>query len=678
MHASPDNPLLSSFDTPYQCYPFPAISVKHIAEAIEEGMQKEKEYIRCIVDNNATPDFNNTIEALEHSADLLSVATTLMYNQLSANTNDELEQLSQNVAPLLSEHHAEIMQNEALFQRVKTVRDGDTSMLSSEQLMLLEQTYQAFERSGATLSVDAKTRFRAIKSELSQLSLQFSQHHLKATNDFLLHVTSQDELQGLPPSQLEQAKQTAAEKQLEGWCFTLHAPSFVPFMKYCGNRALRKRMYMAYHTQCALSNELCNFSLAERLVNLRRELAELLGYTNYAEYVLKRRMAESPERVYHLLHQLLDAYMPIARAEVDEVSAYAKHMMGDDFMLQPWDFAYYSHLLQKEKFDIDEEALRPYFELSRVVSGVFGLAERLYGITFSKNTSIPVYHPDVDAYEVHDADGSFLAVLYTDFHPRESKRGGAWMTNYREAGEGERPHVAIVMNFTKPTPSCPALLTHGELETFLHEFGHALHGIFAATKYRSLSGTNVYWDFVELPSQFMENYAVEREFLQTFAVHYETGEVLPEEYINRIINSRNFQVGYACVRQLSFGFLDMAYYTLQAPLTQSIPEFEREAWSALRLLPEVPEACMTVQFEHIMTGGYSAGYYSYKWAEVLDADAFSYFKEHGAFSREVADRFRREILEKGGTEHPMQLYRAFCGREPRVEALMERNGLVQQ
>lgn len=669
------NPLLQEFSTLYHTYPFPEITVKNIEDAIFAGIKEEKEEINRIVNNDEAPTFQNTIEALECSGETLSLATTLMYNQLSANTNDELEELSQRMASILSEHHSEIMQNEALFQRVKQVYHAEKSLLSGEDLMLLEQTYVSFERSGATLDAEKKKRFREIKSELSELSLKFSQNHLRATNEYVLHITNKEDLQGLPESQVEQARQTAEEKQLQGWCFTLHAPSFIPFMKYADNRELRRQMYMAYHTQCATLDELSNFDIVVRLVNLRRELAQLLGYAHFAAYVLKRRMAETPEHVYALLNQLLEAYMPVAREEVAQVEEYAKKEQGETFELQPWDFAYYSHQLKKTLYHFDEEMLRPYFELSSVVKGVFSLAERLYGITFVKNKEIPVYHPDVDAYEVYDNDGKFLAVLYTDFHPRDSKRGGAWMTNYREASAGERPHVAVVMNFTKATATRPALLTHAEVETFLHEFGHALHGIFGATKHRSLSGTNVYWDFVELPSQFMENFAVEKDFLQTFARHYVTNEKIPNEMVERIIQSRNFQVGYACVRQLSFGLLDMAYYTMKNPFQEDVISFEKKEWESIRLLPEVKETCMTVQFEHIMTGGYSAGYYSYKWAEVLDADAFSLFQEEGVFNRDVATKFRKEILEKGGTEHPMHLYRAFRGRQPNITALLKRSGI---
>ena len=486
----------------------------------------------------------------------------------------------------------------------------------------------------------------------------------------MLHLTAEDELVGLPDSQREQAAITARERQLDGWVFTLHAPSYVPFLQYSERQDLRKKMYEAYNTKCTHNNEHNNFEIVVQLVNLRRELAQLLGYATYAEYALKRRMAQEPAKVNDLLAQLIAAYKPKAIEEVADVFALSSDAP------QPWDFAFYAHKLQKQRYDIDAEMLRPYFELSRVKQGVFGLATRLYGITFVENKDIPVYHEDVVAYDVLDADGSALAVLYTDFHPRASKQGGAWMTSYREQSSGKRPHVSIVMNFSKPTEDKPALLTHGELETFLHEFGHALHGIFANTRFKSLSGTNVYWDFVELPSQFMENYAVEKDFLRTFAFHYETGEPLPEQLVERIVASRNYNAAYACMRQVSFGLLDMAYYTLTEPFDADVRDFERNAWQEAQLLPTFEPACMTVQFGHIMSGGYSAGYYSYKWAEVLDADAFAHFKKHGIFNTEVASSFRRNILERGGTQHPQQLYRNFRGQDATIDALLERTGII--
>ena len=664
--------MQNPFFSPYVYTPFHLIRNEHIIPAVRQGIDEQLAEIDAIVNNSESPTFENTILALENSGALLDRVTTVMYNLLSAHTNDELEGIAQELSPVLSEHSSNIMLNEALYLRVKAVMDKGADDLDAEERMLLEKTYEGFERAGANLSAEKKERFREIKKELSQLTLQFSQNNLKETNDFILHIKDEAELAGLPESQREQALIAARERQLEGWVFTLHAPSYVPFLQYAENRELRRKIYEAYNTKCTHQNEHNNFEIVSRLVNLRRELAQLLGYPTYADYALKRRMAEEPKQVNELLAQLISAYKSKAKSEVDEVFALSKDEP------QPWDFAFYAHKLQKQRYDIDAEMLRPYFELSRVKQGVFGLATKLYGITFVENKDIPVYHEDVTAYDVFDVDGSLLAVIYTDFHPRASKQGGAWMTSYREQSEGERPHVSIVMNFSKPTDDKPALLTHSELETFLHEFGHALHGIFANTRFKSLSGTNVYWDFVELPSQFMENYAVEKDFLRTFAFHYETGEPLPEEFVARIVASRNFNAAYACMRQVSFGLLDMAYYTLTEPFTADVRTFERNAWQEAQMLPAFESACMTVQFGHIMSGGYSAGYYSYKWAEVLDADAFAFFKQQGIFNQDVATSFRKNILERGGTQHPKMLYREFRGQDATIDALLERTGVIKK
>ena len=545
--------------------------------------------------------------------------------------------------------------------------------------MLLQNTYDGFIRSGANLTPEQKERFRQISAEMSVLTLRFSQNNLKETNAYELALQA-DQLDGLPESALHAYAQTAQEKGKEGHIVTLQAPSFVPFMKYSQHRELREQLFMAYNTQCTHDNEYNNMEIVKKLVNLRLERAQLLGFQTAADYVLTRRMAEKSENVYKLLNQLLEAYTPTAHKEVEEVQALAKELEGEDFQLMPWDWAYYSEKLKEKKFNLNEEALRPYFELNNVISGVFGLATRLYGISFQENKEIPVYHPDVTAYEVFDKDGSFLAVLYADFHPRAGKRSGAWMTSYKEQWKDEngnsRPHISVVMNFTKPSGDKPALLSFGEVNTFLHEFGHALHGMFANTTYQSLSGTNVYWDFVELPSQIMENFAIEKDFLNTFAKHYETGENIPEEMIQRLVDASNFNVAYACLRQLSFGLLDMAWYTRTEPFEGDVRSYEKQAWSQTQILPSCKETCMTVQFSHIMAGGYSAGYYSYKWAEVLDADAFSLFQEKGIFNPEVANSFREHVLSKGGTEHPMTLYKRFRGQEPGIDALLKRNGIL--
>ena len=676
------NPFFSTYDTPHETVPFDKITINDFEPAIMKGIEEEDEVIDAIVNNPDTPTFENTIEALENSGELLSKVTEVFFNLLSAETTDEMDELAQKLSPILSEHGNNITLNEKLFERVKAVYENvDKNSLSKEQQRLLQDSYDSFVRNGANLNEEDKQKYRQLTSELGVLSLQFSQNKLKDLNAFTLHITDEAELEGLPESAIDAAKEEAKSRNLEGWVFTLQAPSYGPFLTYSAKRELRKQMYMAYNTICTHDNENNNLDIVKQIVNHHREIAQLLGYKTYADYTLVKRMAQNSETVYNLLNQLLEAYKPTAKKEVEEVRKMAKEMTGDEqFELQPWDFGYYSNKLKERDYNINSEMLRPYFELSKVKKGVFGLATKLYGISFKLNKDIPVYHPDVEAYEVFDKDGTYLAVLYCDFHPRKSKKSGAWMTSYKEQwidknGVNSRPHVSVTMNLTKPTAEKPSLLTLGEVETFLHEFGHSLHGMFANTKYKSLSGTNVYWDFVELPSQFMENYAVEKDFLNTFAFHYQTGEPLPDELIQRIVKSRNFNVAYACLRQLSFGLLDMAYYTKETAFDDDVKEFEKSAWKETQLLPQVPEACMSVQFSHIMAGGYSAGYYSYKWAEVLDADAFSLFKQNGIFDSATAQRFRENVLSKGGTEPPMDLYIRFRGQKPSIDALLKRNGI---
>ena len=674
------NPLLATYHTPYHTAPFHLIKTEHYEPAILKGMEMHNEEIEAIINNPEQPTFHNTIVALERSGAILDRAATIFGNLLSAETNDELQAIAQRVMPQLSEHSNNISLNEKLFARIKAVYDSaESTQLNQEDRVLLDKTYDGFIRNGANLPEADKERFRQISSELSVLTLQFSQNNLNETNSYELPLTL-EQLDGIPESVIEAYAQTAKEKDKEGYVVTLHAPSLVPFLKYSRNRELRKQLYMAYNTQCIKDNENNNTEIVKKLVNLRLERAQLLGFQTAADYVLTKRMAENSLNVYQLLNQLLEAYTPTAHKEVAEVVALAKELEGEDFELMPWDWAYYSEKLKEKRFNLNEEELRPYFELGKVIEGVFGLATRLYGITFKKNEEIPVYHPDVETYEVYDENQELLAILYTDFHPRASKRSGAWMTSFKEQWKDEngnsRPHVSITMNFTKPSANKPALLTFSEVNTFLHEFGHALHGMFANTTYQSLSGTNVYWDFVELPSQIMENFAIEKEFLNTFAKHYQTNEPIPAEMIQRIVNASNFNVAYACLRQLSFGLLDMAWYTRTEPFEGDVRTYEKEAWAKTQLLPNVPEACMTVQFSHIMAGGYSAGYYSYKWAEVLDADAFSLFKEKGIFNKEVANSFRKHVLSKGGTEHPMTLYKRFRGQSPDIQALLKRNGIV--
>ena len=679
-----NNPFFNKYDTPHETIPFDKIKMEHYEEAFLEGIRREDEEIEKIINNPETPTFENTIIYKDESKgddyyDLLSKVSSAFFNLLSAETNDEMDALAQKIQPLLAKHSNDVTLNPKLFERIHYVFEHHRE-LTPEESTLLEKCHEGFVTNGALLDEEGKAKLRELSEKASMLGLQFSQNLLKENKAFTLHITNEEDLDGIPENIRQQAADEAKEAGKEGWLFTLDMPSYSPFMTHSSRRELREKMYMARNTECTHDNTENNLQICSDIVNVRREIAQLLGFDTYADYVLRHRMAANIANVYKLFDDLITAYKPTAVEEVAEIEKMAKEMEGEDFELMPWDFSYYSHKLQLKKFNIDSEMLRPYFELSKVIDGVFGLATRLYGITFKENKDIPVYHPDVKAYEVFDKDGSYLAVLYADFHPRKGKRGGAWMTEFQgqwitRKGENVRPHVSVVMNLTKPTADKPALLTLGEVSTFLHEFGHSLHGMFANTRFESLSGTNVWWDFVELPSQFMENYAVEKEFLNTFARHHETGEPIPDDLIDRIVKSRNYLAGYSCLRQVSFGLLDMAYYTKKDKFDEDIIKFEKEAWKDAMVTNQLPDTCMTVQFGHIMSGGYAAGYYSYKWAEVLDADAFGVFRKHGIFNREIAQRFRDNVLSKGGTEHPMTLYKRFKGSEPTIDALLERNGI---
>lgn len=679
-----NNPFFNDYSTPHNTVPFHLIKLEHYEEAFMEGMKREKEELDKIINNEEEPTFDNTIiykdeTKGEHYYDLLGRASTVFSCMLGAETNDDLDALAQKMSPLLTQHANDMQLNEKLFKRIKHVYEHHRE-LTPEEATLLQKVYDGFVRSGALLNEEGKEQFRRLSEEASLLSLQFSQNLLKENKAFELHITNEEDLDGLPESARQMAAHTAQEQNKEGWIFTLDFPSYSPFLTYSTKRELREKLYMAKNTEGIHDNPENNLAICTRLINIRRELAQLLGHETYADYVLEHRMASSVKNVYKLFNDLISAYKPQAIKELKEVEQLAKEMEGDAFEMQPWDFGYYSHKLQLQKYNIDSEMLRPYFELSKVIEGVFGLANRLYGISFKENNEIPVYHQDVKAYDVFDADGSYLAVFYADFHPRKGKQGGAWMTEFQgqwitRKGENIRPHVSVVMNFTKPTPQKPALLTLGEVETFLHEFGHSLHGMFANTRFGSLSGTNVWWDFVELPSQFMENYATEKEFLRTFAYHFESGEPIPDELIDRIIKSKNYLSAYGCLRQVSLGLLDMAYYTQKDEFKEDIITFEKDAWKDAIITKQLPNTCMTTQFSHIISGGYAAGYYSYKWAEVLDADAFSLFKKNGIFDKNTALSFRENILSKGGTEHPMTLYKRFRGQEPTIDALLERNGI---
>lgn len=704
-HQKRQNPLLHPYGTPHETAPFDQLTLEDFEEAMMEGIRRDDEQIEIIINDPEEPTFDNTIarddevEGRKHYYDLLGRTTAIFFNLLSAETNDDMDALAQKMSPILTKHSNDISLNPKLFERIKHVYDiyhptkaNETPAkthrpLTPEEEMLLNNSYDGMVRSGALLDEKGKNRLRELTEEASILSLQFSQNLLKENKAFFLHLTDEADIDGLPDTAREAAREAARERGLNGWVFTLDSPSYTPFMMYSTHRELRKRLYMEHNTLCIKENTENNLAICQRLVNLRRELAQLLGYDTYADYVMKYRMASSTANVYQLLDNLIEAYKPAAIKERDEVKGIFKELIGketDDDKMQPWDYGYCAHQLKLRKYNLDPEMLRPYLELGNVIKGVFGLASRLYGITFRENPDIPVYHPDVHPYEVFDKDGSYLAVLYVDFHPRKGKRDGAWMTEFQgqwiddKTGENIRPHVSLVMNLSKPTDDRPALLRLSEVETFLHEFGHSLHGMFANTRFEGLSGTNVWWDFVELPSQFMENFAVEKDFLRTFAFHYQTGEPMPDELIDKIIASRNFGVATACLRQVSLGLLDMAYYTQHDEFHEDIIPFEKKAWEKAIIGKQLPNTCMTTQFSHIMAGGYAAGYYSYKWAEVLDADAFSVFKHEGIFNTETAQRFRDCILSRGGTEHPMTLYKRFRGQEPTIDALLERNGIKRE
>ena len=656
------NPFFLPYNTPHDTAPFDRIRMEDYEEAMLEGIRREDEQIDKIVNNPAKPTFDNTIISVDDGKDgedyynLLDRVSTVFFNLLSAETNDEMDALAQKMSPILTKHSNDIRLNEKLFERIKYVHRHHRK-LSPEEKMLLDNCYDGFVRNGALLDAAGKERLRQLTEEISVLGLQFSQNLLKENKAFTLHLTDEAQLDGLPETAREAAALAAKEQGKEGWVFTLDFPSYLPFMTYSTQRELRRQLYMAKNTECIHDNTENNLEICKRIINLRRELAQLLGHNSYADYVLKHRMAGNVRNVYKLFNDLIKAYKPTAQKEVAAIEKMARQLEGKDFKLEPWDFGFYSHKLQLQKFNIDAEMLRPYFELSKVIDGVFGLANRLYGITFKENKDIPVYHPDVKAYEVFDEDGSYLAVFYADFHPRKGKQGGAWMTSYQgqwmECEDMKKPFGPGNIKNVRPHVSV----------------------MFANTRFESLSGTSVWWDFVELPSQFMENFAIEKEFLRTFAFHYKTGEPIPDDLIGRIVKSRNYNVAYTCMRQVGFGLLDMAYYTKKDEFTDDIIPFEKNAWEKAQILPQLPDTCMTVQFSHIMAGGYAAGYYSYKWAEVLDADAFAVFKKHGVFDKKTARSFRENILSKGGTENPMTLYKRFKGGEPTIDALLKRNGI---
>lgn len=675
-----ENPLFRKFDTVHGTVPFDKISVTDYELAIDRGIKLGLEEVEAICNNRAYPDFDNTIVALENSGKELDRVLNVFYPLMSALSDDEMMAISMRVTPKLSDYSTAISLNPRLWERIKQVYDNrDKFNLDAEDSMLLQRTYDSFARNGALLQGENRETYRKLSSELSELTTIFGQNVLKEMNTYEIWLEKKD-LTGLPEGVVEAAAFAARQKGKDGeYLFTLAQPTYMAFMKYSDRRDLREKMYRLYMGR-NLKGEYSNVEVMKRIADVRRQIANLLGYKTYADYALKNTMAETPDNVYNLLNQLRDAYRPAQQAEFKEIIDFASN---DDRQpisdLKPWDYSYYANKLKQAKYDYDEEALRPYFELNNVIQGVFGLATKLYGLTFVENGDIPVYHPEVKAFEVKDKDGSYLGVIYTDFFPRDSKRPGAWMTDFKPQyidaeGHNSRPHVSIVMNFTKPTETKPSLLTPYEVETFLHEFGHALHGLLADTKYASLSGTNVYRDFVELPSQFNENYLTQKEFLDGFARHYQTDEPIPQNLVDKIIESSQFGAAYQCMRQLNFGLVDMAWHSIEKPVDDAVA-FEVEAGKSVEMFDPVEGTLMSPQFSHIFSGGYAAGYYSYKWAEVLDADAFAKFIENGIFDQKSADDFRKNVLMKGGTEHPAVLYKRFRGQDPTIDALLVRDGI---
>ena len=677
------DPFCGEYDTPHNTVPFDKISNALYEPAFQKGVDLQVEEINAIVNQRSIPTFENTIVALEESGSYLNRVAGVFFALQGAESDDEMMEISQRIQPLLSEHSNNISLNEQLFERIKFVYDHRAEMeLTPEQMMLVEETYDSFASSGANLEGEARERYRELSVELSNLTLTFSQNALRATNAYAKELT-EEELAGLPQSAIDAAAALATSKGKEGsYMVDLSFPSYSAFMKYSTRRDLREELYRAYNSR-SIGGEFDNLPVLTRIAEVRLEIAKLFGCNTFAEYKLKHTMAGTPEAVYKLLNQLLDAYKPVAIEEVAELQKFAAEKEGADFQLMPWDFSFYAEQLKSMKYDLNDEMLRPYFKLDNVIDGVFGLATSLYGLQFTENKDIPVYHEEASAYEVTDANGEYIGVLYTDFFPRPGKRQGAWMTEFKgqwmeNDTVDSRPHVTIVMNFTRPTATAPSLLTYGEVETFLHEFGHALHGLLSKVTYNSLSGTNVYRDFVELPSQFNENYLAEKEFLDGFARHYETGETIPAELVEKIIASSQYHAAYACVRQLSFGMLDMAWHSITAPVAaDAVLAFEKEALLPTQVTPSVDGTALSPQFGHIFSGGYAAGYYGYKWAEVLDADAFAAFKEKGIYDQETARAFRENVLERGGTENPMELYKRFRGHEPSIDALMRRDGIIK-
>lgn len=673
-----ENPFCKGYDTPFNAIPFDKITLEHFIPAVKEGIRREQESIDKICSNNDEPTFSNTIEAYERAGGMLSDVMCAFEALINSHSYDKILAISEEIHKLYTIHRNNITLNRALFNRIKNVKEQKNDGLTKEQQRLLQETYRMFERSGANLDEEERNEYRALNEKLSLLSLKFQENLIKDTDEFTLNIVNAADVEGMPDDLLESAAATARENEQEGWTFTLHRPSYIPFITFCRNRELRQLMYMEYSTIGAKGNSNDNRDIVKEIVNARLRLANLLGYNTYSDYILDERMAKNSDAVFSMLGKLTWAYLPAARNEMNEIIALANASEGEDFEFMPWDFAFYSEKLKEKKYNLNDEMTRPYFNLEQAIYGAFYLATRLYGITFKLCHDVPTFNPDVKVWEVMDYDGTHLALLYCDFYNRKGKHGGAWMDSlkpqWRDAnGKDNRPHVTLSTNYRKPQPGKPTLLTFDELNTLMHEFGHCMHGIVSNVTYASLCSPNVLWDFVEMPSQIMENFATEEEFLKAFAFHHETGEIIPTTLLEKIRTSRTFKTAYQCIRQVGLGLIDQAWHNITEPFNGDVLDYEHKATAALRLMPVIPQTAITPQFSHIMSGGYSAGYYSYKWAEMLDADAYSRFQEEGIMNMKVAQSFRDEILSRGDTEHPQELYLRFRGRKPSIEAMLKRD-----
>lgn len=671
---------MEKYDTPHNAIPYDRITLKDYIPAIKKAIRNEEKIVEEICNSNEVSTFDNTIAVLDYSGVQLGNIIGAFNAVANASSNDEILEIEEEMQQLYVTHKNNITLNKKLFERIKNVHDSDQSHLSREQQRLLEQTYDSFMRNGANLKDNERDEYRKLTERLATLAIKFQENSIKDTDAYTLHITDGKDLEGLPADVIDAAHNNAKENGKEGWLFTLHRPSYIPFITFCRNRELRREMYMAYSTIGAKGNSHDNREIVKETVNTRLALARLLGYNTYSDYILSERMAQNTDAVFSMLGKLTWSYLPVAQREMEEIKAFAKSIEGEEFDFQPWDFAYYSERLKENKYDLTDEMIRPYFELNQAIYGAFYLATRLYGVTFKQNHDIPVFTPDAKVWEVYDYDGTYLALLYCDFYARKGKHAGAWMDSikpqYKDAdGTDHRPHITLSTNYRKPLPGKPTLLNHDEFNTLMHEFGHCLHGILSDVTYPSLCSPNVLWDFVEMPSQIMENFATEEEFLQHFAFHHETGDNIPAETLRKIEQSRTFNAGYQCVRQVGLGLIDQAWHNISQPFDGDVLAYEHSATAALKVMSPIEGTGITPQFGHIMSGGYAAGYYSYKWAEMLDADAFSRFKEEGILNMKVAQSFREEILSKGDSEHPMTLYIRFRGRKPQIEPLLERDGI---